>query len=207
MLPPGVVCDRCNSGRLSDIDNAFLNFPPVSFMRTINGIATKAGKRPSSKWGNARITSPSDANIYIETNSNAVFRTVGPNKHELQLKTPRAITPADVAVVGRAVWKMALELAYLDHGQQMFDPRLDETRRMILGEEPAHGWLAWARKGLPSPSVSLQYWWPPLVADNGDECMLVLLSVYGMEVGTDLLKRVPAQPPPELSEQGDLHVF
>ncbi|MBA2357812.1 MAG: hypothetical protein H0V84_05220 [Actinobacteria bacterium] len=208
VLPPGVVCDRCNFGRLSDLDNAFLNYPPISLLRTMYGIKTKAGKRPMSKWGNARVSMPTEANIYIETNSEKTWRTVGPNQYELQLRGSRPITVDDTATMARALWKMALEFAYIDHGGAMFDSRLDETRRMILGQEPAHGWVALARKGDPNDrQVSLRYWWPPVMHETGEEGMPVLMGVFGMGLGTDLLKRVPVQVPPELAEHGDLNVF
>src|SRR5690242_12986143 len=41
ILPPGIVCDRCNNGPLSRVDQEFLNFAPIALMRTVYGIPTK----------------------------------------------------------------------------------------------------------------------------------------------------------------------
>ncbi len=37
ILPPGVVCDRCNNGLLADAEQALIRFPPIGFLRVLLG--------------------------------------------------------------------------------------------------------------------------------------------------------------------------
>src|SRR5580704_10566091 len=46
VLPPGVVCDRCNNGILSQLDQEICNFAPIAMRRTVLGIESKSGKLP-----------------------------------------------------------------------------------------------------------------------------------------------------------------
>jgi hypothetical protein len=55
VLPRGVVCDTCNHGKLSNLDDALINFTPISLLRTLYGVRSKTGKLPSSKLGNASL--------------------------------------------------------------------------------------------------------------------------------------------------------
>jgi hypothetical protein len=57
VLPKGVVCDECNHGKLAILDNALIDFSPISLMRTRYGVSSKRGALPSTKLGNARLRS------------------------------------------------------------------------------------------------------------------------------------------------------
>ncbi len=213
VLEPGIVCDRCNSGPLSDVDKAFLDFPPISLVRTLNAVRTKAGKFPSSRWGNAVVTIPSEGHLHMRTNSKKAFRTVGQprpdgyQEFKFSLKSARRATPEYTARVTRGLWKIALGMLYLEHGRDVFDPRLDEVRAMVLGEQPARGWLMTIKRTVPVESVSLTVFWPPALNGALQESAAVLLNAYGIQMGTDLLVRVPYQPRGEAAEAVDLNVF
>jgi len=60
VLDNGVVCDRCNNGVLSDLDQALIEFFPISLRRAMLGIQTKAGKFPVAKFsgGTVQMTEP-----------------------------------------------------------------------------------------------------------------------------------------------------
>ena len=47
VLPPGVVCDRCNHGRLADAEQELIRFAPVGFLRILLGHTDKRGERRS----------------------------------------------------------------------------------------------------------------------------------------------------------------
>jgi hypothetical protein len=49
ILPPGVVCDRCNTTTLSELDQLLCDFFPIKMRRTMLGIESKAGKVPTTK--------------------------------------------------------------------------------------------------------------------------------------------------------------
>ena len=63
VLPKGVVCDQCNNEKLSVLDSALIEFPPISWMRTRYGVRSKSGALPSTKLSNAGIRSLSPGNI------------------------------------------------------------------------------------------------------------------------------------------------
>ena len=41
VLPKGVVCDKCNHGKLAILDNALIDFSPISLMRTRFGVRSR----------------------------------------------------------------------------------------------------------------------------------------------------------------------
>jgi len=51
VLPPGIVCDRCNNGPLSVADHALTDFSPIVLLRAERGLPTKAGKPVAAKFG------------------------------------------------------------------------------------------------------------------------------------------------------------
>jgi hypothetical protein len=56
VLPNCVVCDRCNNGVLSDLDNALADFLPIKFRRTALGVVSKSGKVPVTRFSKGRVT-------------------------------------------------------------------------------------------------------------------------------------------------------
>jgi hypothetical protein len=63
VLPPGVVCDRCNNGPLALADEELVNFPPISLLRAERGIPTKAGRLSSLSGAMPGFGSPSVARL------------------------------------------------------------------------------------------------------------------------------------------------
>jgi len=55
VLPPGVVCDRCNNEKLSTLDQTICDFMPISLRRTMLGIPSKAGKIPGFRFSEGTI--------------------------------------------------------------------------------------------------------------------------------------------------------
>src|SRR4051812_36315096 len=74
VLPPGIVCDRCNNGPLSRADDALIGLPPITLLRAERGLPTKAGKPVVSKWGNAKIGFAAPGALQIETSSKKTMR-------------------------------------------------------------------------------------------------------------------------------------
>jgi hypothetical protein len=91
VLPKGVVCDECNHGKLSNLDNALIDFSPISLMRTRYGVRSKRGELSSTKLSNARLRSLSPGNILIEPGSskNAFRYDGGKGRFEMRLRSNR----------------------------------------------------------------------------------------------------------------------
>jgi hypothetical protein len=164
VLPKGLVCDRCNHGKLAILDNALIDFSPISLMRTRYGVRSKRGALPSAKLGNARLRSLSPGNILIESGSSQkafqVDRSRG--KFNMQLLSNRRMTTTYCRTITRVLFKMTLGCMYLDLPELVLSERFDPVRRMILGLDEFHGYLAVAKKAKPlapnQTGVNLTYW-------------------------------------------------
>ncbi len=168
IIPPGVVCDRCNIGPLSRVDQALCDFPSVKMMRTLHGIKSKAGNVPDTKFARGVLRNE-DGRIIVETSSpkdHTTFReTARDGNHvtlQLQLGGGRLIRPVYASEVARALLKSALESLWVEHGDTMFEPRFDHIRDAVLGV-PRSGFLSF------------------LVDGDPDHTSLELLSFFGFD--------------------------
>ena len=203
VLPKGVVCDRCNHGKLSELDNALIDFSPISLMRTRYGVLSKRGALPSTKLSNARLRSLSPGNILIEPGSSKnAFRYDGDKgRFNMQLRSNRRMTPNYCRTITRGLFKMTLGCMYLDLPEVALSERFDPVRRMILGLDEFHGYLAVAKKAkLPAPNqpgANLTYWFSK--NDRGEESVWADFYFLGLEMLTDLEIR-EWQPPAGLPD-------
>jgi len=153
VLPPGVVCDRCNHGPLSVIDEALSEFHPVKLWRTLHGVRTKSGKFPTVALTNGSITylpSPSPGtDPILSIRSNSPKRPIL-ERSELQdgrvsvegvFSGGRPLTPRHASQLSRALLKIALELFWLDDPVAAFSPDLNHLRLAVLGA-PRDGFFA-----------------------------------------------------------------
>ena len=109
LLPKGIVRDRCNNGNLSVLDNALIEFPPISMMQKRCGIRSKRGALPSTKLSNARIRNLSPGNILIESGSSKKAfqfdRRTG--RFGMQLRSNRRMAPTYCRTLTRGLFKTA----------------------------------------------------------------------------------------------------
>jgi hypothetical protein len=90
-------------------------------------------------------------------------------------------------LIARAIWKMAIEFIYWDHGPTgAFQPILDPVRDHILGKGGAQGWLVNPKQATLHAHVKLSY--QPRVI-GGRLALPVRLDVFGVEFYTDLFRR------------------
>jgi hypothetical protein len=190
VLPKGVVCDKCNNDKLSALDAALIEFPPISLVRMRYGVHTKSGAPPSAKFNNARIRSLSPGNIRVEQGSSPKAfqfdRRTG--RFDMHLLGNRLLTANDYRTITRSLFKMALGCMYLDRPSMAVSERFDPVRRMILGLDEFHGYLVVAAKEQPpvpnQPGAKLTYWFRK--NDRGEESVWVAFYYLGVEMATDL---------------------
>jgi hypothetical protein len=171
LLPKGIVCDTCNNGKLAVLDNALIEFPPISWMRMRYGVRSKSGELPTTKLSNATIRSLSPGNILIEPGSSKKAfqfdRATG--RFNMQWRSNRRMTPTYCRTITRA---------------ERFDP----VRRMILGLDEFHGYFVVAAKEQPpapnQPKAQLTYWFRK--NDRGEESVFAAFYFLGVEMATDL---------------------
>lgn len=117
VLPPGVVCDKCNGRRLSRIEKALVEWPPISIFRSLAQVRNRKGSLvdavPDTRW--TVYQSPKDPRDFVLATQG---RTSGESGRD------------DVA---RALCKIALEARWLSDPSDAEHPRWDPIREAALG--------------------------------------------------------------------------
>lgn len=207
ILPRGIVCDRCNSGRLSELDQVLVDFMPVAMRRTFLGVTSKEGRiRPLNLVGETIEHRPSVAGadptlvVTSKTSGKSALREIARlpgGRVRLQMKGSggRRLTPRYVSQLSRSLLKSALECAWKDLGETTLESRFDHVREAVLGE-PRDGYLAMATRSDDPNSrvVSLTY---GLVWEEDQWRMPVVASIYGIGLATDSRLARPAIELPE----------
>ncbi len=142
ILPRGVVCDLCNNGPLSRLDQVLINFEIVSMMKTLYGITSKSGKLPQTKFGNnltLRMFAP--GHVAVESSNKKAFVNEGGGKFDLNFKSKRPVDAAYRRELTKALYKMTLGCMYMDQSEVAMSERFDPVRRRILGQEDFHGFV------------------------------------------------------------------
>lgn len=206
VLPKGTVCDKCNNGKLSDLDKTLIEFVPVSILRTVQGVISKTGKLPSSKFNNANLTMVAPGNVLFESNSRKTFERTQEG-FRLNVRGGRRMTPRYVRKLTQAVFEMTLGCMHIDHGPEVtLQERFDPVRRMILGLEDFHGYLMMPKK-VQDPSAQesgLTYgFWEGV----GERTVWALFTFYGFSMFTDLEIRRPMNPEVLPKDQVEIFYF
>jgi hypothetical protein len=214
VLPSGVVCDRCNNGVLSELDQVICEFMPVAVRRTILGIRSKAGKIPAFRFCEGTVehvpgTDGADPNLILNSHTSpGMLRETGRlsgGRLSLEWKGSggRRMTPRYASQLSRGLLKSALECSWIDHGKIMLEPRFDHIRAAVLGE-PRDGLFVMLNTADPSSGkVSLTYELMPY--DDDTWRMVVWADYYGVFLGTDSRLSCPVRALPE--DQGILMTF
>jgi hypothetical protein len=204
VLPRGVVCDRCNNSRLSELDQVLVDFMPIALRRLWLGIPNKEGRiRPLSLARESLEHRPAvgtkDPIIAITSKipGESALREIerlGDGRIKFQLKGSggRPMTPRYSSKLSRALLKSALECAWLDHGEAMLESCFDHIREAVLG---AHrdGYLAMETQVSNPNSTTIKLYYDLI----GQQLrMPVVATIYGVTLATDSrLPRPPITPP------------
>jgi hypothetical protein len=207
VLPAGVVCDGCNHGRLSRLDETLIKHAPIALMRTLRGVTSKSGKLPEAKFGNATLRMVERGpvrRILFDTPSRKAFVDDGQGRIDLRLIDNRPMSPQYCRTLTRALYKMTLGFIYIDMPQVALSELFDPVRRMILGLEEFHGHLVTRNKWHPplmtSSLASLHY--EITETPEGQKNVLSVFEYMGFEMSADLLVREMKHP-----EYFPLHVY
>jgi hypothetical protein len=117
VLPPGVVCDKCNGRRLSRVEKALVEWPPISIFRALTQTRNRKGSLvdavPNTRW--TVYQSPKDPRDFVLATRGSTNRESGRD---------------DVA---RALCKIALETRWLKDPSDAAHARWDAIRKAALG--------------------------------------------------------------------------
>lgn len=161
MLPPGIICDRCNNGPLARLDAVLCDYLPIAVRRATLGIPNKKGAAATVRFAEGRVE-PLPAESVASGDSHGV-RLVdqsprrpiahGFEQHDdhVAFKVSggggRRLTEKYLAELSRAVLKIGFECAFLDHGDELFAERFDYVRNVVLGRRDHHGEVALGLNG------------------------------------------------------------
>ncbi len=111
VIPPNVVCDRCNSTVLSDLDSRLQGHPLVAMIRTLAGITGRNGQPPVANASNMRLQRGAQSQLHIEVDHK---RHVS-RSEETTTVTPKwdNFGPRQRRVTARALLKLALGTTWL----------------------------------------------------------------------------------------------
>lgn len=79
VLPPGVVCDRCNNGPLQTADKALSSFPPIEMLRAERGRRTRKDKGLVMKMNGSEVWWESPGELRVRTAKPGVVTRTGPS--------------------------------------------------------------------------------------------------------------------------------
>jgi hypothetical protein len=199
VLPAGVVCDGCNHGRLSRLDETLVKHAPIALMRTLKGVTSKSGKLPEAKFGNATLRMVERGRVrrvLFDTPSRKAFVDDGQGRIDLRLIDNRPMSPQYCRTLTRALYKMTLGFIYIDMPEVAVSELFDPVRRMILGMEEFHGHLVTRNKWHPplmtSSLASLHY--EITETPEGQKNVLSVFEYMGFEMSADLLVREMKHP-------------
>jgi hypothetical protein len=160
------------------------------------GVTSKAGAVPRTRFTTGVVEHTGPAALRFTAHGNKAmlretFRSGDTVGLRSDLSGGRKLTPRFAAELSRALLKMALELAWLDHGDVMFESRFDHVRDLVLGA-PYGGFVAMGKRGEPDHAeVSLTY---DLVPDGDEWRIWVVAEFFGVTLATD--SRLAAPPIP-----------
>jgi HNH endonuclease len=194
VLPAGVVCDGCNHGRLSRLDETLVKHAPIALMRTLKGVTSKSGKLPEAKLGNATLRMVERGRVrrvLFDTPSRKAFVDDGQGRIDLRLIDNRPMSPQYCRTLTRALYKMTLGFIYIDMPEVAVSELFDPVRRMILGLEEFHGHLVTRNRWHPSlmtgSLASLRY--AITETPEGQKNVFSVFEYVGFEMSADLLVR------------------
>ncbi len=155
-LPKGFVCDACNNGISSKLDEALINFEPIAFLRVQFTPYTKTGKFPRANFQNMVIEKTDPNHIKItakdKTGRPKNKRTLEDGQETFTLTwTGKKLT---WELYARAIYKFALGFVAHDMGQvAALDDRYQPARDFILGKTSFNNNMMVSMKSKPHPSI------------------------------------------------------
>lgn len=160
ILPKGFVCDTCNNGILSILDNYLQEFEPISLFRVQYIPYTKNGKFPEANFQNCSIKKTDPRKIVItEKENRGVLKNLkempnGQVSFSIDLKGKRF----DPKKLGRSLYKIALGMVAFDRGfNAAFDTKYNMARDFVLQGIDFPNNLLICMEGQPHAAVKIEH--------------------------------------------------
>jgi hypothetical protein len=203
VLPVGVVCDRCNNGKLSKLDQALCEFWPIKIGRTWHAIPSKSGNVPTTRFARGTLRNTGEASLAFDLSAPNDRKTIrehrlpdGRKGMDLELSGGRRLTAAYASMLSRALLKTALEVIWLEEGEGALDESFDYVRDAVLGK-PRDGYFIAGRSGkVWNNGLETHVRWD--TDPCGRRIVTIVADYFGAPYMTDSFLPEPAEP---LSEE------
>jgi hypothetical protein len=153
VIPPNVVCDRCNNEVLSVLDTKLQAHPLIAMVRTLAGIAGRHGQPAVAGASNMRLRRDEQGMLHIE----ADHERHANRREDTITMTPRweNFGPRQRRVTARALLKLAMGTIWLARGpDETSKPGYDHVREAIRGDAvPLH--YGFGNSALPGHAVQI----------------------------------------------------
>jgi hypothetical protein len=194
VLRRGVVCDRCNSQRLAALDQALVQCPPVSLLKTVHGIRNKKKRLPFAKIGEDGLYALGEGEMCLRVLDE---QAITDRDRSFDVEMTQRYSSEQWKRVARCLLKAGFEMHAHDNGKSyVMDERFDGLRTAIR-DGGFNGWIAYTHSGGDlSSELSLQYPVIPMLPTSRLG-LLVEAVVFGIRLCTAWPARrdlLPAHP-------------
>ena len=152
ILPPGNVCDNCNNGILSELDQQLVEHDIISFLRTwVLPYNPKTGKFLTARYRNVKIQKTGPREIVINQHNPKIGLNMEENsEHVRGTLSMQGRNIFDPKILGRSLYKIALGIICLRNGLPMaLDCRYNTARDFIFGKRSFPNYLFISKKCTP----------------------------------------------------------
>lgn len=187
VLPPGVVCDRCNNGHLARADRSIADLEPLQLLRSERGLGTRSGRGVVARFKEAEIAFTEPGVLSVFGIGPSPVTKLGLNQYRMSTTGTSPFKSTRAMSVMRGMWKTVIEYIYFDHGPQAaFSAVLDPARREVIEDGDGHGWVVIPQTAQIHDVVQTTY--QPRWID-GRIALPMLLDVFGVRFYSDPVRR------------------
>ena len=160
VLPKGCVCDACNNGVLSILDNALRRFEPIAWSQVMYVPHTKAGKFPKANFSTFTIekTGPRHIKMMPKNKAGEIknLKQIGEDMHSFKVEWKGK--KIDWNLIGRALYKIALGMVAFKQGrEQACNSKFDAARNFIRNGQGVKNNLLMQTKSRPHSNIQTRY--------------------------------------------------
>lgn len=193
ILPPGIVCDRCNNGPLALLDDHLIRQEYINFARTWFKVPNKTGAIPQTRLRNMNILH-TDTGVRIELPNHSpkhVIQMPPDENGEIHFKLNmrgRKQTAKESRKLARALYKIALEFIAYDFGaEEALKEKYDEIRNIVLNKTSDFSGYILTTGGKPEPICHFRH--QEIEFPEYGSLRIFQFSIYGQRFVFDIHRR------------------
>jgi len=175
ILDRGFVCDVCNNGLLSELEEELMKFSPVAFFKVYYSPFTKNGKSPSANFQNMKMTKTRSRRIdIIAKDKSAKIKKEKVDGDIYKVRTAFRGGPFNSINISRSLYKIAYETLTLERGKQfVLNKRYDNTREFIRNKIKPYNNLLFSTNVTPQNILQC-------IFNIYEKGTLFIVNIYGL---------------------------